>query len=462
MNSESEESKSKTEEEKEEVNEEEEQEEEEENQNEEVEEESEHANVNININDLDENTFIISLPLVKTFDDMHQGDPETIISDFLKNVGLPMNFKNEEKLALYLYFHKMCIPFYELLKQIKTNGVSDIVLNSLKESYYLLADNESKHYNYSDIAKNSFSNLRVSHEDTSISKIPVVLQNENSKSSSEIRIKKLILDLGFGSHGRLDVYVKIHIMKAIIIYLNDEEILPYIQIFQQMEDDLLKLYDTSLKEKLNQKKYQDFVEIFTNLDMRDKWKDHLSHCRKLIGIFQNVNDFESLDILEKLLIQLLGHFEKEVRNNAVKMLNMIYDQTTWQEKSAFPIENTKIKLLNEQLTLEFNIQIEDYGEQNIVLIISTPSENKNVNYPCISFLKCENEEEGNNSVKLIFPLGILTKCGYYDWYLVRFSKGRFSNIKIIGDNNALIEGKGRIIVLNKDLKEMSAHEVFCD
>lgn len=131
-------------------------------------------------------------------------------------------------------------------------------------------------------------------------------------------------------------------------------------------------------------------------------------------------------------------------------------------KSAFPIENTKIKLLNEQLTLEFNIQIEDYGEQNIVLIISTPSENKNVNYPCISFLKCENEEEGNNSVKLIFPLGILTKCGYYDWYLVRFSKGRFTNIKIIGDNNALIEAKGRIIVLNKDLKEMSAHEVFCD
>lgn len=71
-------------------------------------------------------------------------------------------------------------------------------------------------------------------------------------------------------------------------------------------------------------------------------------------------------------------------------------------KSAFPIENTKIKLLNEQLTLEFNIQIEDYGEQNIVLIISTPSDNKNVNYPCISFLKCENEEEGNNAVKLIF------------------------------------------------------------
>lgn len=77
--------------------------------------------------------------------------------------------------------------------------------------------------------------------------------------------------------------------------------------------------------------------------MRDKWKDHLSHCRKLIGIFQNVNDFESLDILEKLLIQLLGHFEKEVRNNAVKMLNMIYDQTTLIMKvlKLNPLQNLK-------------------------------------------------------------------------------------------------------------------------
>ena len=451
---------SKSEEEKEEVNEEEEEEQEEveENQNEEVEEESDH----ININELDSNSFIISLQLIKTFDDIHQGDSETIITDYLKNVGLPMHLKNEETLSLYLYFHKMCIPFYNLLKNIKNKEVSEIVLNLLKESYYLLADNESRHYNYIDMAKTSFPKLKISEEDTSISKVPVVLQNEISKKSSDFQIKKLILDLGFQSHGRLDVYVKIHIMKAIIIYINDEDILPYIQIFQQMEDDLLKLYNTSLKEKLNKEKYDEFVEVFTNLDMRDKWKDHLSHCRKLIGIFQNVNDLESLDILERLLIQLLGHFEKEVRNNAVKMLNMIYDQTTWQEKSAFPIENTQIKLLNDQLTLEFKIKVEDFGEQNIVLIICTPSDNKNVDYPCISFLKCQNEEEANNSVKLIFPLATLTKCGYYNWYLVRFSKGRFTNIKIIEENNGLIEGKGRVIVLNKDMREMSAHEVFCD
>ena len=174
------------------------------------------------------------------------------------------------------------------------------------------------------------------------------------------------------------------LLRIYSIYLNDEDILPYIQIFQQMEDDLLKLYQNSLKEKINEKKYEEYVNIFTNLEFMDKWKEHLIHCRKLIGIFQNVNDKKSLNVLEKLMIQLLGHSEKDVRNNAVRMLNMIYDETTWQEKSAFPMKNTEIKLLNEDLILELNIQNEEYGDKNIVLIVSTPCEKKNeqaVNLP---------------------------------------------------------------------------------
>ena len=431
----------------------------EENQEEENDEESEH---NTYTNDIIiNNTFIISLQLIKILDGMKKEDNDRIIIDFLKNVGLPMHFNNEEILSLYLYFHKMCIPFYDLLKKIKSDEVSEIVFKSLQESYYLLADSDIKHYNYIEIAKNSFSNLKISEEDTNISKIPIVLQKEISRKSSDLQIKKLILDLGFKSHGRLDVYVKIHIIKAIIIFLNDEDILPYIQIFQQMEDDLLRLYENSLKEKLNEKKYEEYVNIFTKIEFFDKWKEHLIHCRKLIGIFQNVNDKKSLFILEKLLIQLLGHAEKDVRNNAVKMLNMIYDETTWQEKSAFPFDNTEIKILNENLILELNIQSEDFGDKNIILITSTPISNINVNYPCITFLKYSKKKEENNYIKLTFPLGILTKCGYYDWYLVRFSKGRFSNIKII-KNNKLIEAKGRFIVLNKDIKDTSAHEVFCD
>ena len=432
---------------------------------EEVSEKEKEKNVVVqnNLNDINsEDSFIISLALIKKFCDFHQGDLENVITDFLKKNGLPMHFKTKENLALYLYFHKMCIPFLNLFKKINGKDISKSILKSLKESYYLLSDNEIKHFNYTEMAKKAFPKLQISQEDSEICKIPVILQDEVSPNSSNFEIKKLILNLGFVSHGRLDIYVKIHIIKALIIYLNDEELLPYIQIFQQMEDDLMKLYNNSQKEKLTEKKYEDLVKLFADGEMRNKWKEQLTHCRKLIGVFQNVNDLESLKILEKLFIQLLGHFDKDVRNNAVKVLNLIYDQTTWQEKSAFPLENTKVKLLDEQLTLEFTIQDSDFGEQSIVLITSFPSENPNVNYPCISFLKCQNEEEQENSVKLIFPLGTLSKCGYYDWYLVRFSKGRFTNIKIINAKNELVEGKGRIIVLNKDIKDLSVHEVFPD
>ena len=436
----------------------EEEEEQEEEVEEEVEEESDHTYTKeIETN----NTFIISLQLIKLFENMDKTESDNTIINFLKNTGLPMHFNNEETLSLYLYFHRICIPFYDLLKSIKSDTVLEIVMSSLQESYYLLADDNIKHFNYLDIAKKSFANLKISEEDTNISKIPIVLQKEISRKSSDLQIKKLILDLGFQSHGRLDIYAKIHIIKAIIIYLNDEDILPYIQIFQQMEDDLLRLYENSLKEKLTEKKYDEYVKIFTNLDLMDKWKEHLIHCRKLIGIFQTVNDKKSINILEKLMIQLLGHSERDVRNNAVKMLNMIYDQTTWQEKSAFPMQNTEIKLMNENLILELNIQNEDNGDKNIVLIVSTPCENKNVNYPCITFLKFKNKKEENGCIKLTFDIGNLSKCGYYDWYLVRFSKGRFTNIKII-KNNILIEAKGRVIVLNKEIKDISAHEVFCD
>ena len=411
---------------------------------------------------INENIFIISLELLKIFNEMRQSDSDTTIYNYLSKTGLPMHFKNPKLLSLYLYFHKMCSSFYVLFTKISSKEISKIILSLLKESYYLLADKEIKHYNYTDIAQKAFPNLLISEEDTDISKIPIILQKKISENSQDFQIKKMILELGFQSHGRLDVYVKIHIIKAIINYLNNEELLRYIQIFNQMEEDLMNVCENSIKEKLDIIKYEQLVNIFVDGEMQNNWNEYLNHCRKLLGIFQNVSDEKSIKILEKLFIQLLGHVDRQVRNYAVKMLNMIYDETTWQDKGAFPHQNTKIKLLDEKLVLELTIKKNDYVKKSIMLIVSSPSENKNVNYHCMTFLKSQNEIVEKDNIKLIFPIGILKKCGYYDWYLVRFSKGRFVNIKIINEKKEIIEGKGRTIVLNKDIKDLSVHEVFCD
>ena len=405
----------------------------------------------------------ISMELIKKFKEIPLEESDDAICDFIQQKGLPMVINNEETLVLILYFHKLCVPFYKILSSLDKKDILKIFSSSLKESYYLFADTQCKHFNYKSIAKKVFPNLKRSDEKSLISfeLSSTPLTEPLHPSPSVFTINQKILELGLESQGKLDVYSKIHILKALINFVNLEKLMPYTKDFQQMENDLIKLYKNAQKEKMTEEKYNEYVKIFTDGEKRDEWSKIISSCKKAISIFQNINDVDSIRIYEKLFIQLLGHLDREVRNDAVKILNIIYDQTTWQEKSPFPLENTKIQLLGEQLNLELVIDNASYSEKSVVLVVSSPCVNKNINYTVTTFIKCESEKEENNTRKLKFNLGKLSKCGYYDWYLVRFSKGRFSNIKILKDKNK-IDGKGRSIALNKDVKNLSAHEVFPD
>ena len=433
---------------------------------EEVDEEEEDKNDNeekaISIQNT-KNGLQISMELIKLFKEISQEESEDKICEFIKGKGLPMIVNNEETLVLILYFHKLCVPFYKILLSLQKKDISKIFLSSLKESYYLFADSQCKHFNYKSIAKNVFSNLKKSDEKSliSIELISAPLNEPLNPTPAVITISQKILELGLESQGKLDVYSKIHILKALINSVNLEKLKPYTKDFQQMEKDLINLYNNAQKVKMTEEKYNEYVKIFTDGEKRDEWPKILSSCKKAISIFQNLNDTNSIKIYEKFFIQLLGHIDREIRNEAVKVLNIIYDQTTWQEKSPFPLDNTKIQILGEELKIELRIENESYSEKSIVLVVSSPSMNKNINYTVTTFLKCEEEEDEDNSKKLKFNLGKLSKCGYYDWYLVRFSKGRFSNIKILKGKKK-IDGKGRSIVLNKDIKNLSVHEVFPD
>ena len=405
----------------------------------------------------------VSMELIKKFKDISIEESDEGICEYIKDNGLPMEVKDEQTLALILYFHKLCVPFFKILNSLKKKNIQKIFLSSLKESYFLFADENIKHYNYKSIAKKVFPNLKKSQEEFLIS-----VEFNNSSLSDPIvptpsvfKINQKILELGLESQGKLDIYSKIHILKSLINFINLEKLIPYTKDFQQMENDLVKLYKNSQKEKMTEEKYNEYVQIFTNTEKREECFKIISSCKKAISIFQNINDLESIKIYEKLFIQLLGHFDRDVRNEAVKVLNIIYDQTTWQEKSPFPLENTNVKLIGEELRLELVVDNSVYSDKSVVLVCSTPCNSKNINYTVTSFIKSTSEKEEDDSIVLTFNLGKLAKCGYYDWYLVRFSKGRFSNIKII-KNKDIIDGKGRTIVLNKDIRNLSAHEVFPD
>ena len=406
----------------------------------------------------------ISLELIKKFKEIPNEENDNSICNFILEKGLPMDVKDEHTLALILYFHKLCVSFYKILNSLKKKNIEKIFLSSLKESYFLFADDSIKHYNYKSLAKKIFPNLKKSQEEFLIS---VEFNNPSLDdpiipTPSVFKINQKILELGLNSQGKLDIYSKIHILKALINFINLEKLKPYTKDFQQMENDLIKLYKNSQREKMSEEKYNEYVEVFTNGEKREDWSKIISSCKKAISIFQNINDLDSIKIYEKLFIQLLGHLDREVRNEAVKVLNIIYDQTTWQEKSPFPIENTNVKLLGNDLVLELTVNSSSYSDKSVVLVCSTPCLSKDINYTVTTFLKSSSEEEDEEeNIKLTYNLGKLSKCGYYDWYLVHFSKGRFSNIKII-KNKDIIDGKGRTIVINKDIQNLSAHEVFPD
>ena len=100
--------------------------------------------------------FEISMELIIKFKEISPEEPEEAISDFIKEKGLPMSVKDEETLVLLLYFHKLCVPFYKILNSLNKKDILKVFLSSLKDSYYLFADTQSKHFNYKSIAKKVF------------------------------------------------------------------------------------------------------------------------------------------------------------------------------------------------------------------------------------------------------------------------------------------------------------------
>ena len=285
---------------------------------------------------------------------------------------------------------------------------------------------------------------------------------------------------GSCTDGRLDIYAKSHILKQ---FLNSNIIKKEIKsleldyrddlnkriealtvVSNTMENDLLKFISYGEISKYTNEKYMDHVDIFIN--NKNKIPQAIKELKKYLVAFQNIADQNSIKNLERLFIQLLGHVEKDVRNEAVVMLNMLYDETNWQEKSQLPI---KYKNTGDSHTVQILIRKKDYlgSEKSIVCLTNTPSNCASSKTYQIRWHEITDvvETSNPNLYKVIFNLGTFSKSGYYDWNVVKFKDGRFSTIKCIADiklENEFVEAKGRYIVIDKSIRNLSIHEVFCD
>lgn len=166
-------------------------------------------------------------------------------------------------------------------------------------------------------------------------------------------------------------------------------------------------------------------------------------------------------------------------------MNILYDETEWQDKSPFPI---KIISTGEKIFIELVLRKKDFEEKSLVLILNAPSLCKTEQYSRISWLtpqiysnseidinfsnshllkyKTSELKDNPNLVLVKFESATkIEKGGYYDWNLVKFSNGRFSTIKYLEIpklSDELKEAKGRFIAIDKTINNYTIHEVFAD
>ena len=131
---------------------------------------------------------------------------------------------------------------------------------------------------------------------------------------------------------------------------------------------------------------------------------------------------------------------------------MLYDETSWQDKSAFkPI----IKNSENKMEIDILVRKKDYDENAIVCITNCQSE--------IRWNKPDIIEFRDEYVRLVFSiLPKFNHCGYYDYNVVKFKNGQFGTIKEIIDGDEPKSAKGRFIVVDTSIKDLSIHEVFPD
>ena len=145
--------------------------------------------------------------------------------------------------------------------------------------------------------------------------------------------------------------------------------------------------------------------------------------------------------LEKLLIQLIGHYDIKIRKKSVILLNIYYDGHTFQLYEPFVPE---IRFLKDEFKIEVIYKETPEGEEevkhNYFLFLSTPIR---------TFFVLPQKIDGDN--KMVFNFGKYKYCGYYDFVLIRADNLR-----------PQLETKGRYIVQNNEIKTLNFHSLIID
>jgi glycogen synthase len=237
-------------------------------------------------------------------------------------------------------------------------------------------------------------------------------------------------------------------------------------ICEMLRFSALRLSEAAPEHAVNDEKFREYMETFVWSDknvIHDKLTE-LSHDLWFSLVSDNK---ESLSNIEKLLVGLLGHWDSDVRDEAVVHLNCFYDDSDWQMAQPF---KPKVITCGSKFLIEE--RVEGLEPESIFMQLKAPSQLRTCKHFIISYHTPDVRKTERGFI-LKVDLGEFTRCGFYDWRFVRLSEGTIrplmSNFSVARSSmanlvsvNQTFPVQGRFIVHPPETKDLQIHEVFID
>ena len=209
----------------------------------------------------------------------------------------------------------------------------------------------------------------------------------------------------------------------------------------------------------DKKAFKNYESLFA--DRNSKKVQAMNILQRYLFYAQIQQDKQSLHYLEKLLIQLLGHYDFEVRDKSIIYLNVLYDGIDWQFSAPF---DPKITCVKSQFIID-ELIISNARPTCIVLLMNAPafcheSTDSIITWHPLEIVSAK-AEKGEYRVTAKFKK--FWRCGFYDWKLMEIlPEGRIAMLKKYDSESAETFAQGRFIVHPEGVTEQQIHEVMVD
>lgn len=311
-------------------------------------------------------------------------------------------------------------------------------------------------------------------------------------------INKAYIDLTMRANGKADLYFHSYFIERYLQSLTEaitrigkeasagSEILntakfPFMKRILGLSQTLSKVIINIRKFPFHEKMYKKYMTEFGMRQTSKKMK-YLEEIQRALFVAQIADDREGLFWIEKLLIQLQGYCEISIRDQAIVLLNMLYDGVDWQLSEAFrPV----IRCVGQHFIVSAHVNKNVITKDSqIFLGLGAPSPIDGNNTHLLTWHRIQDhniEIVDNIEAKIEINFGKFWKCGFYDWRLVFITnEGKLQPLEIIGkpqpvfptrtgdeyyDEDEQTMGciaQGRFVVHSKGTRDQSFHEVQID